>query len=146
MAALTADKVRDVRPGGAIAIPVPVAASTTIYLGSIVNVNSSGYAVAGANDTSHECMGIAKEFVDNSAGSNGDLSVIVEFGQVEKFASTGITQADVGKSAYVLDSGTVGDDAAASKNVHIGTIVRLVATNICEIHVLPRPAVTAQPT
>lgn len=146
MPALTADKVRDVRPGGAIAIPVPVAASTTIYLGSIVNVNSSGFAVAGANDTSHECVGVAKEFVDNSSGSNGDKTVLVEFGQVERFASSGIAQADVGKSAYVLDSGTVADDAAASKNVHIGTIVRYISSSACEVHVLPRPAVTAQPT
>lgn len=142
---LSADKKREVRPGPIVGVPYPVAASTTIYSGALVCVNSSGYLVPAANNTTYECVGVAAEGVVNS-GSNGDKSCTVQFLHVEEFPSSGITQADVGKSCYVIDDTTVGDDAAASKNVHVGTIVRLVATNVVEVHILPRPAVTAQPT
>lgn len=143
--ALSADKPRRFR-GTPIGIPMPVAASTTIYQGALVCVNSSGYLVPAANNTTYECMGVAAESADNSSGSNGDLTVTVDFNHVERFTGSGITQADVGKSCYVIDDETVGDDAAASKNVHVGTVVQLEATNVVLVHVLPRPAVTAQPT
>lgn len=141
---LTADKARNVR-GYPIGVPFPVATATTIFAGSLVSVNSGGYLVPSANNTTHECVGVASESVVN-AGANGAKSINVEWMQVEQFKSTGIVQGDVGKSCYVLDDETVGDDPAASKNVHVGTIVRLVAANVVEVHVLPRPAVTAQPT
>lgn len=145
MAALTADKARKVR-GNPIGVPYPVAASTTIYQGALVSVNSSGYLIAATNDTTTMCVGVAAEHVDNSSGSNGDKTCSVEIMQVEEFTSSGIVITDVGYPAYVLDSGTVGDDAAASKNVHVGTVVRLVSTNVVEVLVLPQPTVTAQPT
>lgn len=142
---LSADKKREVRPGPIVGVPFPVAASTTIYSGALVNVNSSGFLVPAANNTTHEFVGVAAEGVVNS-GSNGDKFCTVQFGHVEEFPSSGITQSGVGKSCYVLDDTTVGSDAAASKNVHVGTVVRLVATNVVEVWILPRPAVTAQPT
>jgi len=143
---LSADKKREVRPGPILGVPYPVAASTTIYSGALVCVNSSGYLVPAANDTTFECVGVAAEGVDNSSGANAAKYCTVQFLHVEEFPSSGIVQGDVGKSCYVIDDTTVGDDAAASKNVHVGTIVRLVSTNVVEVHILPRPAVTAQPT
>lgn len=142
--ALTADKARNVR-GTPIGVPHPVATATTIYAGALVCVNSGGYLVPAANDTSFECVGVASESVVN-AGANGAKTCNVEWMQVEQFASSGITITGVGKSCYVLDDATVASDAVASKNVHVGTVVRLVSTNVVEVQVLPRPAVTAQPT
>jgi hypothetical protein len=143
--ALTADKARKVR-GYPVGVPYPVAASTTIYAGALVAVNSSGYLVPAANDTTFECVGVASENVDNSSGSNADLSCNVEVGQIEVFTGSGITITGVGKACYVVDDETVGSDAVASKNVHVGTVRRLVSTNVVEVQVWPQPAVTAQPT
>ena len=143
---LSADKKREVRPGPILGVPYPVAASTTIYSGALVCVNSSGYLVPAANNTTYECVGVAAEGVDNSSGSNGDKTCTVQFLHVEEFPSSGITITGVGKACYVVDDTTVGSDAVASKNVHVGTVVRLVSTNVVEVHILPRPAVTAQPT
>lgn len=144
--ALTADKARYYSGLGIDSEPYLVAASTQIYQGALVCVNSSGFLVPAANDTTFECVGVAAQSVDNTSGNNGDKTCIVDTEQVERFASSGITQADVGKACYVIDDETVGDDAAASKNVHVGTIRRLISTNLVEVKVRPQPAVTAQPT
>ena len=60
----------------------PMAASIKIWKGSIVMLNAAGNATIGADTASCFGLGIAKETVDNTAGSAGDKSVDVEFGQV----------------------------------------------------------------
>ena len=60
-----------------IEIGLPVAASTEIEAGHLVAVNSSGYAVPAGDTSGHKVMGVAQESVDNSDGSNGDMTVVV---------------------------------------------------------------------
>jgi hypothetical protein len=143
--ALTADKARKTS-GYPEGVPYLVAASTIIYQGSLVATNSTGFLVPAANNTTHRCGGVAAQSVDNSDGSDGDVSITVESEQLEVFASSGIVQADVGEACYVLDDETVADNAASSKNVHVGTIKRLISTNLVLVKVSPQQPIAASPT
>jgi hypothetical protein len=90
----------------------PVAAGAKIFAGSIVVLNA-GYAAPGSIALGLIAVGRANEHVNNSAGAAGDLAVEVERG-VFLFANDGtITQADVGKTAYIVDDQTVSDSDRA---------------------------------
>ena len=111
----------------------PVAAGQEIQPGELVNVNSSGYAKSGADDSGDEYDGVATEHVDNSGGSDGDKSVVVE--RRKNFradVSGGYTdQAQVGAKVYVYDSETVAVDAAdVSNDVLCGTIAQVLGSEV----------------
>lgn len=110
MAALTADrKIISKWTGRTMAIPV--AASTTIYNGALVAVNTSGYAVPAANTVGFRVIGVATKKADNSSGSAGDISVQVSTGVFAfKNDADAIAQADVGRRCYVQDDQTVQDE------------------------------------
>ena len=93
---------------------LPMAASETIYQGTIVMVNTSGYARAGATAASCIGVGVAIDYsgldqFDNSSGSNGDITVEFEegiFGPFEN-SSTSIAVGDEGEPCYIVDNQTV---------------------------------------
>lgn len=98
---------------------VPMAA-VKIFIGSIVCYNSTGYATPGAADNSLVACGVADKaqpdairggipgaFVDNSAGSPGDLTINVLRGVFKFENGDTIAQVDVGKPCYILDDQTV---------------------------------------
>jgi hypothetical protein len=118
MAALTQDRNTATREGRSYSLGV--AASTKVYAGSMVAVNSSGYAVPAADTSGLKVVGRAEEQVDNSSGANGDKSVLVREG-VFKFAASGLTVADVGKPAFISDDQTV-SVSATTNNVCAGVI------------------------
>jgi hypothetical protein len=103
----------------------PVYQTTKIYKGSHVCVNTSGYAVAGADTAGLRYVGIAYETVDNSAGSSGDLSIRTYAQGTFKLTATSISSiAFVGRMVYLVDSGTV-DDTSTNK-IPVGVIVEWV--------------------
>ncbi|MBI4822657.1 MAG: hypothetical protein HY805_00275 [Nitrospirae bacterium] len=104
MSALTADRKTPYRED--ITYSIGVAGASKIFAGSIVAINSSGYAVPASDTAGLRVIGRAEEQVDNSAGANGDKSVLVRKG-VYKVASSGLTIADVGKVALVSDDQTI---------------------------------------
>jgi hypothetical protein len=91
-------------------IPVPVGDTEVIYAGALVAADATGYAVPGATATTLTALGRAEEFVDNSAGADGAVSVLVRRGKAFKFANDGgdaVTQAALGKNCYIVDDQTV---------------------------------------
>lgn len=107
-----------------------VAASTTIYQGALVVINTSGYAIGGTTATTHQCtMGRAAETVDNSAGANGAKNVQVEPGVFKFNNSAGgdeVLLTHVGEICYVVDDNTV---ASVSTGRSIaGTVVQIDAS------------------
>lgn len=107
MTALAADRNTPYQDG--YDISVKVAAATTIYAGSIVMANASGYAIPGATATGLVCLGRAEAAVTN-AGSAGDETLVVRRGKAFKFANDGgdaVVQADLGKTCYITDDQTV---------------------------------------
>jgi len=117
MTALAADRnTRNKHTGRSISLLV--AASTTIYKGAIVCVNTTGYAVAGAKTAGYKVVGVAEEQVDNSAGSDGDLSVRVRKGVFAfKNDTDAVAQSHIGRPCYVVDDQTVADEAEGSSVV-----------------------------
>lgn len=105
MTALAADKKVQYRE--AVIQEIPVAADAVIYLGAMVCVNASGYAVPAAAVDGYKFAGWAQEPVDNTGGSNGDLNVIVRRKGQLKVLATGLTQAKVGDPMYISDDQTV---------------------------------------
>ena len=106
MSALTADRnTKRLRTDQSQSYPV--AASTTIYAGALVCLNASGYAVAAAATAGYQVVGVAKEQVDNSSGSNGDKNVEVHRTGAFEFTSSGLTIADEGKPCWITDDNNV---------------------------------------
>lgn len=112
---------------------LPMAASTTIYIGSLVCKNASGYAVPGSADATLMAVGCATgptaglpgSSVVNS-GSAGDKSIHVRRG-VFKFENSAdgdaITFAHLGKPCYVVDDQTVALTSAGGTRPFAGTVM-----------------------
>jgi hypothetical protein len=107
-----------------------IAASTKIYAGSLVAINSSGYAVPAGATAGHRVIGRADETIDNSAGANGALSVRVEQGCFKWTNSAGsaVAQSGVGAVCYVEDDNTVA--SSASNSIVAGIVVEVESDGI----------------
>lgn len=103
----------------------PVAASTTIYQGTLVYL-ASGYADDDTNSGANQFAGIAIEEKDNSSGSAGDLDVDVWQEGVFELVGTGFTQGTVGSDIYGSDNYTV--TTTSSSNTYIGRCVGYVSS------------------
>lgn len=116
MTALSADRQVERYEGEIIALTVK--AGTTIYKGSLVNVDATGYAVPAADAASVVFMGVAME-----GGTAGQTIRVYRRG-IFKFAIPATaTIADVGQRVYVADSATV--TKTASNGVYVGRIIRV---------------------
>lgn len=125
MTALSADARRaKYNADKAIVLSIPVAASTTIYAGALVQWNTSGYAVAASDTASQRTAGLALEGVVNS-GSAGDKTVIVLRNVVAPFAvqASSIALADSGLNATTQDDNTVADAATTTNDILCGLVV-----------------------
>jgi len=105
MAALTKDRNTTRKIGGQAAYPV--AAGAKIYAGSMVCLNSEGYAVPGADTAGLKFAGVSREYVDNSNGADGALKILVWKDGVFDFEAANISAADVGKPVFAADDQTV---------------------------------------
>jgi len=132
MAVLTADKTR-ISSGDGHGIEVPVAASTEIFLGSIVALDASGYAIPATDTAALAIGGIATAHVDNSAGANGDLTIVLQRGHVERLNHSALVQADLFKNVVVSDDNVVTDAAAATNDLKVGTLVALPSSGVADV-------------
>ena len=104
----------------------PVYQSTTIYEGSMVALNSSGYLVPAADAAGNKVVGKADEMVDNASGASGAKYCRVKSGRQFLFAATSITQAMVGKAMYVVDDETF-DDVGGTNYIKAGKLTEYVS-------------------
>lgn len=111
----------------------PVLASTLIYAGALVCINSSGWATKGAVATTLKCVGIAEERADNSAGANGAINVKVRRGTF-RFANSAstdlITRAEINANCYIVDDQTVAKTDGSSARSVAGKIVDVDADGV----------------
>lgn len=105
----------------------PVAASTKIYGGALVGLNSGGYAVAAADASAVKLAGVATAQVDNTSGGNGDLTVVVESGMAVLYNATSITLAMVGRPMFVVDDNTF-DDTPGTNSIFAGVLMEYVSS------------------
>ncbi|MFO1351910.1 MAG: hypothetical protein U1F68_15050 [Gammaproteobacteria bacterium] len=131
MAALTADRDTPLRDGKQFEFPV--AASTKIYAGALVALNSSGLAVPGSTSTTLKCVGRADAQADNSAGAASAINVKTRRG-VFRFGNSSagdlIALADVGASCYIVDDQTVAKTNGGSTRSVAGVIRDVDASGV----------------
>lgn len=113
---------------------IPVAASTTIYEGTLNFVTATGYldddTAAGAN----RFAGIALAYVDNASGSAGDKTGEVYTEGAFELSGTGFTQASVKLPVYATDNYTV-TTAPSASGVYIGTCSRYISSTLIEVEI-----------
>jgi hypothetical protein len=105
-----------------VLVAYPVAGSATIYAGSLVCINTSGYAAPAADTASYLFAGVAMEQADNSSGSDGDVWVRVRRKGIFDFVATSITQGMVGSMMYIKDDQTF--DNTSNNLVACGRLVK----------------------
>lgn len=127
--ALTSDRNTPMRGIGLLALAV--AAGTRIYAGSMVVVDANGFAIPGKVGTGLGYAGRADESVDNTVGAAGAVRVQVRRGEAFKWANDGtITQAQLFKTAYVVDDQTVGATDDTGKRSAAGRITGIDADGV----------------
>lgn len=129
MAALTRD--RNTPQMNAGIIPVPVAANAVIFAGALVVANANGYAAPGSTATTLTYLGRAEEAVDNTGGANGAKTVPVRRLLAFRWGNDGsITQAHLGKTAYIVDDQTLAATDGTGTRSAAGTIVLVEADGV----------------
>lgn len=128
---LTADRHTPYQDGELI--PVPVAASVKCFAGGMAVANASGFAAPGTAATSLTYLGRFDEHVDNSAGANGDKTVLVRRGKAFKWKNSGsdpVTQASFGKVCYIVDDETVAASDGTSSRSPAGVVLGVDADGV----------------
>lgn len=114
----------------------PVAASTTIYQGTMVFQDADGNAAATTATGVNGFIGIAVGYVANS-GSAGDKTVEVwTQGDFELVGAGTYTQADVGIPVYADDNFTI-NVAIGSTSVPLGLVVGFVSGTKLIVRIRP---------
>lgn len=122
--ALAADRNTPMKDGELIS--VPVATNVKIYAGALVAANATGFAAPGAVATTLTYLGRAEEYVDNTGGADGAKKVLVRLNKAFKFKNAAadlVTQADLGKTCYIVDDETVAKTSGTSTRSAAGKVV-----------------------
>jgi hypothetical protein len=131
MSALAADRNTLGKEG--VLRSIPVAASTLIYAGAIVVVNSSGLATKGVTGTGLKAAGVADARADNSAGIASAINVRVRRGIFcfDNSASTdAIAEKDISATVYIVDDHTVALTDGSSTRSAAGTVFEVDADGV----------------
>ena len=121
MTALTADKPRR-SIGEVTPVKWKMAASTTIYKGSLVMINSSGLAVPAAIAASNKgVVGVALEYRKSEASGTYEIEVGEGLWEV---TGTGLAEADIQSKVYAIDDDVVGIDGDTATNAAFAGILK----------------------
>ena len=110
------------RKDGALVL-YPLGAGVHIRKGGLLAVASATGLVQPASDSAGLVfVGVAYEESDNTGGAAGAKSVRVLKTGIYSYAKTGAVQSDTGKTAFLVDDGTV-STAPTSDNLACGIVV-----------------------
>jgi len=146
MTAVTADNTSNmaakVAPVDGYIVDFPVAASTTIYKDTFVMLDGTGYLVSYTSPTvgttktgGGKFVGIAREHVNNSSGSDGDLTAKVQIDGHFQYALSSAAVADVGTHCFASDNATLTQSCLG--NACVGRIVFLDASGVVVVKLQP---------
>ena len=131
MPAATADRNTEMREGRIVS--VPIAAGQLIHAGVLVAVNADGLALEGKTEADLTYIGRSEQYVDNTAGADGALSVQVRRGMVFKWANAAddaVTQASLGKPCFIEDNQTVARTNGNGTRAQAGTVLGVDADGV----------------
>jgi hypothetical protein len=127
---LTAERNTPMRDGALLSCGV--AGSTKIFAGALVAL-AAGFATKGAASVGLVAMGRAEETVDNTDGSDGDLSIKIRPG-VFQFANSSstdeITAASIGFPCFIVDDQTVAKTDGGATRSRAGIVVDVDAAGV----------------
>ncbi len=134
--ALSADKKLEYQEG--VELPFDVYRATTIYAGGFVACRADGYAVPGDDAMGLIFQGVAREYVDNSLGDDGDKAVVVRRrGLVKATLGHAITIANIGDNVFLADDETVDLTAYTTYDIFCGIIAGIIDTTHAWIDIEP---------
>ncbi len=134
MAALTSDRNTEYSLGDLLSIPV--AAGACIYAGALVCADADGYAVPAADAAGLIFQGVATAQADNTAGADGDLSVVVRRRGRYRYAYQGaLSQAALGGRVYAVDDQTVDAADDVTNDVAVGVIDKAEGAGECWVSI-----------
>jgi hypothetical protein len=107
-----------------VEIDYPVAGNAKIFAGSLVCLNTSGYAAPAADTAGLKFAGVALDQADNTGGADGAKKVRLRRTGVFQFEASSITQAMVGDAMYAVDDHTFDDAAGPTNDVRVGALVK----------------------
>lgn len=114
-------------------VPIPVATGVKIFAGSLVAVNATGFATPGTVAATLTYLGRAEQFIDNTAGADGEKVLIVRRNKAFKWnnsAADPITQADLMKTVYIVDDATVAKTSNAGARSAAGKVIQIEADGV----------------
>jgi hypothetical protein len=126
--ALTASRDTPARTGQQVAV---VAASNQIvYAGSMVAVNSSGYAVPAADTSGHSVLGRCDKTMDTRLLTLDSNNYVTVSRGIFRWANAdSIARADIGKIVYVTDDQTV-NKTGGGNNIIAGAVVDVDSSGV----------------
>jgi len=131
MTAATADRNTEMRDGQTIA--VPVAAGQLIHIGVLVAANPNGLALEGKTEADLTYLGRSEQYVDNTAGADGAVTVQVRRGKAFKWANAAddaVTQASLGKPCFIEDNQTVAKTNGNNTRAQAGIVLGVDASGV----------------
>lgn len=118
----------------------PVESGRILYKGALVALDTDGYLVPAGDAATDTVVGRCEDYVDNTSGADGALSVNVKEGVFRWVnGSTSITVADVGNTCYAVDNNTVHQTSGGGARAAAG---RIVAVDSVGVWVRSGPLVT----
>lgn len=143
--AVTANQITKRQDG--CRVSYPVAASTTIYEGTLAFLSVTGYLDDDTGTGANRFAGVTIAYVDNSSGSAGDKNGEVYADGVFELVGTGFSQASVGLDVFATDNYTV-TTAPSGSGVCVGECVGYVSSTkiLVQIHSNGLPPVGATAT
>jgi len=136
MTAATEDKEILRREGGQIGLPVKTL--QTIFGGTLVANDATGYVLPAGDTAAHQFQGVADQYVDNSAGASGAETVrLWRRGLFRMTFATPIAITDVGSAVYVADDNNVDLFANVSNYVHCGVLAEYIDSTHAYVDIEP---------
>ena len=130
-AASTADRFDIAKQLGPVYIEYDVAASTTLYQGTLVCTDGSGNLVQASDTASLLFAGMAQQAVDNSGGAAGAKTCRVEPPQnlgVLELDAVSPAKTWLGLLVYFSDDHTVALKATTTNDIVVGRVIRVPNT------------------
>lgn len=122
MTALTQDREPLYKYGDTKAYPV--AAGVVIYVGALVCLNASGYAVPASDTAGLVFAGVSMQRADNSTGAAGAITVRVYRRGLFQFNASGLTVGgNFMAKVYALDDNTFA--LTSTNSIQVGRLVEV---------------------
>jgi len=128
---LAADRNTPMKDGEVVA--VPMGANAKIFAGALTVANATGYAAPGSTATTLTYLGRAEEYKDNTGGADGAMTILVRRKKAFKWKNAAadlVTQAELGKTCYIVDDETVAKTNGGNTRSAAGKVVGIESDGV----------------